>query len=404
MTPEHSNGNNGTLLSLAKDLVSAGLSFVPVRVDGSKQPAWDVLPLVYDEREGRDKPKWDPFKQRLPTDAELHRWFAGPPRGLGIICGGISGGLELLDFDVQADVIFPRWCELVEAAAPGLVNRLCVAKTPNGYHVRYRVPDIEVPGNQKLAEDPDLEKPTLIETRGEGGYGLAPGCPPECHPTRKTYEQYSGPGLADVPSLSIDEREVLIRVARSFDRRPPAPPDNAPPTNTSTNHEGASGLRPGEDFNRRGTDWAQLLEPKGWRCVGGSGERRLWLRPGKKGPGLSATTGHCRNESGELFYPFTSNAPPFQADRPYNRFAVYTLLYHNGDFSAAAKTLAAEGYGEQRRRPAAGRAGGEPTAAPKAVGCLRNFDLKKVTRGGKEETVKVGRASAQIAADVVAAS
>jgi len=32
----------------------------------------------------------------------------------------------------------------------------------------------------------------LIETRGEGGYVLAPGCPPECHPSGKPYTMAHG--------------------------------------------------------------------------------------------------------------------------------------------------------------------------------------------------------------------
>ena len=76
-------------------------------------------------------------------------------------------------------------------------------------------------------------------------------------------------------------------------------------------------------------------------------------RPGKDGPGWSATTGRCRNEqSGELLYVFSGNASPFEPERAYSKFATYTLLDHNGDFKAAAKDLAEQGYGEQRQASA----------------------------------------------------
>ena len=35
----------------------------------------------------------------------------------------------------------------------------------------------------------------------------------------------------------------------------------------------------------------------------------------------------------------------FEGERAYNKFAVYTILNHNGDFNAAAKALAGQGYG-----------------------------------------------------------
>ena len=49
---------------------------------------------------------------------------------------------------------------------------------------------------------------------------------------------------------------------------------------------------------------------------------------------------------GKIFYVFSQNASPFEAGNAYSPFAVYTLLEHAGDYLAAAKVLAQEGYGE----------------------------------------------------------
>src|SRR5690606_31760878 len=46
-----------------------------------------------------------------------------------------------------------------------------------------------------------------------------------------------------------------------------------------------------------------------------------------------------------VFYMFSANAAPFEPNRAYSPFAVYTLLNHGGDFEAAAGALRAEGYG-----------------------------------------------------------
>jgi hypothetical protein len=46
-----------------------------------------------------------------------------------------------------------------------------------------------------------------------------------------------------------------------------------------------------------------------------------------------------------VFYAFSSNAAPFEANRAYSPFAVYALLEHAGDFQAAATELRRSGYG-----------------------------------------------------------
>ena len=77
-----------------------------------------------------------------------------------------------------------------------------------------------------------------------------------------------------------------------------------------------------------------------------------WRRPGKEERSWSATTGACTSKAGRsLFYVFSSNAAPFEADRGYSKFATCTFLNYGGDFSAAARALADQGYGEKRGRP-----------------------------------------------------
>src|SRR5262249_55183812 len=154
--------------------------------------------------------------------------------------------LECLDFDDEAEVIFPAWCKLVQAEAPWLMARLSVVRTPKpGYHVRYRVPDMQVPGNTKLAMDGG-DKVVLIETRGEGGYALAPGTPPACHETRRLYVHHSGPPLKCVQAIGLEERDVLMRSAKTFDRSEPPPPP-PPPKPVTARDPGSS---PGDEYDR----------------------------------------------------------------------------------------------------------------------------------------------------------
>jgi Bifunctional DNA primase/polymerase, N-terminal len=345
------------LLQRAQALVCHGLSLVPIRLDGSKRPALD---------------SWDEYQGRLPVPEELRRWYGrSRPFGLGIVCGRVSGNLELLDFDHAVDVLFPEWCALVEAECPGLVARLSVVRTPrapNGFHVRYRCRAVTIPGNLKLAEepytDPETGRPkrrTLVETRGEGGQALAPGCPPECHPSGGLYVHAGGPDVTALEDVAAGEREVLLRCARSFDRVPALEPP--PPARREAPRPGGL-LLPGDDFNARGPDWPDLLGPHGWHVVHGRGDVRYWRRPGKDGPGWSATTGYCSTEKGgDLFCVFSTNAYPFPApsgDRrcsAHSRFSAYALLEHGADLGAAARALYRLGYGERVARQGHGRHG-----------------------------------------------
>src|SRR5262249_53166612 len=87
-----------------------------------------------------------------------------------------------------------------------------------------------------------------------------------------------------------------------------------------------------------------------------------WRRPGKE-KGHSATTGHCKSKNGwELFFCFTSNGGCFESGKPYSKFAVYTLLNHNGDFKSAAADLRKLGYGDpETQKGGAATSGAEHT-------------------------------------------
>jgi hypothetical protein len=359
-----SNSHSATLTK-ALAYLDAGLSVVPVACDGTKRPDTTRLPRVPGD-DGLYHPSWDPLKAEPAAREEVARWFAGGrPPGIGVIGGAVSGALETIDFDARAEEVFPAWRELVEAEAPGLIERLSVAHTPKpGYHARYRCPDIDIPGNQKLAVDPAAppDERCLIETRGEGGYAIAPGSPVEVHKSARPYEHFSGPELEHVLTIGIEEREVLIRAARSFDRSAAAEPTRA---STSTEAK----LSPGDDFDRRGPGWAALLRPHGWEDVWRKNGVIYWRRPGKTGKSWSATTGRCVSKSGrELFAVYSSNADPFPGPEggrscsTHGKFAVYALLNHGGDFGAAARALYEQGYGERRQGEKAEQVagGGEP--------------------------------------------
>ena len=302
----------------ARRLVEGGISVIPVKADGTKAPAV----------------RWKDYQSRPATPGELRKWFHLGRYGLGAVAGEISGNLEIIDFDDPSS--FGPWEALVkEISGARSIEELPIVITPSGgYHVYFRCKG-GVQGNQKLAQrrGPEGRPEVMIETRGEGGYTILPGSPPKCHPAKQGYFLVQG-DLAKIPAVSVEERSLLLESARALN-------EYADPKRVISGPSSSTGGRPGDDFNAR-ADWVEILEPQGWQKAGHPGEKTFWRRPGKK-TGISATT----NFAGiDLFYNFSTNGHPFEPGASYTKFAVYALLTHDGDFSAAAADLRDQGYGQ----------------------------------------------------------
>ncbi len=309
---------------------NAGISCLPICADGSKRPTV----------------RWKVYQQRPPTLAEIQRWFEGKQVGdvgLALLAGSVSGGLEICDFDTRE--IYEAWT--IRMSAAGLARLLARLEhgyreeTPQGVHLLYRC--AQIPGNQKLARRPlagSSQIQTLIETRGEGGYGIVAPSGGGVHPSGLPYRLLSG-GIDTIPSLSIQERNQALAVARSLDRLPAASVAFVrahPPSWTSAGRPFAENLRPGDRFNQQ-VHWEELLPRYGWERAYTRGKEGYWRRPGKRGPGISATTNYAGLD---LLYVF-STATALEPGRGYTKFTAYTLLEHGGNFAAAARTLVAQG-------------------------------------------------------------
>lgn len=172
-----------TTLDHALRYLAAGFSVVPISPGGSKKPPQT----------------WKEYQRRLATEDEARRWWADNRFGVAIICGKVSGGLEVLDFD--SDEVWQQFLALSEEEMPGFLAKLPQVETPaGGRHLYYRLGTLAPRGNTKLARDTTGE--TLAETRGEGGYVLAPGSPAACHESGRYYLHAAGPPIEQTPVLS----------------------------------------------------------------------------------------------------------------------------------------------------------------------------------------------------------
>lgn len=326
------------LTSTALSYLDAGLSIIPVGKD--KRPVID---------------EWTTFQHERPTPEQVKSWFSSNSRNIAIIGGAVSGNLEILDFDFKAEAL-KQWYSLVSEQAPGLFEKLVFENSPKGAHSVYRANTV-IPGNSKLArkaievegpgEHEYKEKtlraqqiggkwvivPELIETRGTAGYCLV------CPSTGYTLRQGD---LCNIPTISAEEREILIEAARACNE---FFPEREIQKGYSLPKQETTGLLPGQDFDLRG-DVGAVLQKAGWtsKGFGNDGQREKWARPGKeRGKASSATL-----TDGKVFYCFSGNGFPFEAGKAYGPFAVYATLEHGGDFSSASKALAAQGYGTAR--------------------------------------------------------
>lgn len=318
--------------SLFAHYAEHGLSCIPIATDGTKKALGT----------------WKRFQEKIPTSGDIWKMHFdfGSDLGIAILTGRVSMALEVIDFDDGS--LFEPWRKMVEP----IVSRLPVVSTPSfGWHVFYRCQ--EICGNEKIAKDPKREKTTLIETRGEGGYVLAVGCPGRCHPTGRPYVQELGPVLPEIPVITPDERKALWIAARSFDRRPPHQEaiehrikqlKREMRKDKPTLIEGD--IPPWTDFDARG-DWSAILDPAGWTSRDGI----HWQRPGKVEGGFSAKVNVAANGQ-EVLTVFSSNAGPLSptdGDKSWGKSDAYALLHHGGNHRESAKALRAMGYGGKSR-------------------------------------------------------
>lgn len=137
----------------------------------------------------------------------------------------------------------------------------------------------------------------------------------------------------------------------------------------------ATGNRPGDDYNRKGS-WKELLEGEGWTHYINSWGCEYWTRPGKS-KGISGVVFYESN----IFYCHTSasEAFPFEAGKAYSLFVAYALTNHGGDYTAAARQLAAEGYGDQQENRQQGK---QSLGDEKAIGKRRVNPYEAATMSG----------------------
>ena len=191
----------------------AGFSLIPVS-RRSKVPAGSLLPQVADPTRPKGmRGTWKPFQKQLPTEEMIRGWFSASGSNssynIALICGAVSGGLVVLDFDEDASAHFANWAEQVGP----LVQRLTIARSSRGLHVYFRCKD---PGKSCVLAASESGQ-VFIEARAGGGMITAP---PSVHNSGAVYRWCQG-DQTTIPFLTQPAVECLLTVARRLDERPP---------------------------------------------------------------------------------------------------------------------------------------------------------------------------------------
>lgn len=325
------NEHTHPLLDAARAWYDAGYCVIPSHEDGGKRPfgAWKQYQT--------ERPQWD----------QVRIWLAsGRYTGIGILTGATSGNVEMVEIEgpmteavVRLNAVITESDKYAEINLPDLLARIargCVEQSAGGgLHLFIRVTDGPALPNTKLAHDGTGK--VIAETRGEGGFVVvAPTTARRGHPEGAAYLFINGGHPANTVDVTSEERDLLhLLFAQALDEAQPTP--TPPPTEPRTP---SSGLSAFDDYRARVT-WRDILEPRGWTYSHTAEGRDHWTRPGKPlHDGTSATT----IEDGPLYCFSTST--PLPAERGLSKGQVYAHLDHGGDESAAARALAAQGYGE----------------------------------------------------------
>lgn len=280
--------------------------------------------------------KWQEFQQRRITKEELwHQMDSKNTASAAIVCGKISGNLEVLDVDSKQlpgcdGMLFSQ----IATIYPELFQKIRRHRSRSGgYHLLWKISDHDVPGNLKLAgreatEDELKIKPKdkikyFFETRGEGGIIVAP---PSIG--------YSVSNDVPIPTITWEERCSIINIAMSFTKI-------VEPVKEKKAHNFKSDYYDEDPFSHfNGSEkGADVLLEFGWTLVKDLSLFTWYTRPGGKRNNVHGSF----DKEKQCFHLYATNA---DISGVYKPATILRLLKFNGDGKETHKYLVSQGFGK----------------------------------------------------------
>ena len=282
--------------------------------------------LIVSDHEKTPIGKWTKLQQTPLTKEEFEiRYNWTEVHYVGLVTG--YNGFECIDVDLKVFATLKEqndfWNEFLQLLKDNIDDfdlKFTIYKTINqGYHILYKTKVVE--GNKKIAR---LKGHTeaVIESRGKGGYCVV-------YTNNITDLTY-----LDVKHISDKDREILWTICKMYNWTG----DEDIKQDVSDKYE--STLSPWKDYNERVSIWDIISDD--FKIVSKTQNQDIIKRNG----GTSPHSGYIYRDSGCMYLFSTGTIYPHE--ELISPFKAYTYKHHNGDFTAAARDIYAQGYGSRK--------------------------------------------------------
>jgi hypothetical protein len=177
---------------------------------------------------GDERAAWREYTRRMPDHGELSVWFSTTTafkhvaaERIGMVCGKISGGLTVIDFEhPDCWAVWKKIAVQLAGARSGVLEQveqvlesLTVVQTLKGHHVYFKMP--EPPRHQVLCSSQGHGEDALVfsEVQGEGCYVVAP--PSIGSPAGGEFRSYTvvQGRMSRIPVVSQEIGDMLLAAA-----------------------------------------------------------------------------------------------------------------------------------------------------------------------------------------------
>lgn len=305
----------------ALKLIDRGLSVIPInQKDKTPTLPWKSYQLSQMSRKEAESLSWE---------------------RMALVGGSVSGNLFCIDIDQKNDPekkILKEYNALVDKLDSMLLGKLAMQKTENGgFH--YVGKCEKKIGNKKLAwlevkkDDGAITRNVMIETRSEGGYFL-------CAPSAG-YELITG-DLSQLQTITPTELDTLTSAAIALTRG--IADKEVYQKEFKRSYQNIEKKASWEDFDEKNSpeDVVEMLVKEGWKRTIRTRQRQYFQRPGGENK-----VGASVNLDNAFSWVFTTSTN-LPTEKGLSPSALYTHLYHNGNFSNSANELFNKGYGERK--------------------------------------------------------
>ena len=275
--------------------------------------------------------KWKEQQTKRLSPEEFQRHLENPTTdNVGIVTG--FEDLEVLDIDLKVfsttsekNNFWNEYLSILKDAIFDFDKKFVIYKTKNaGYHILYKTK--RVGGNQKIAKLKD-HKEAVIETRGLGGYVFM-------YPENKISEL----SYFDVKYITDEDWSSLMKISKSFNYLEPK--QDIEPKIKKVYAGG--GLTPWEDFNNQTGIWSVISDD--FTVVRDFADKTFIKRIGS----LNYHSGIIYKRENLLWLFSTGTIYPHE--KQISPYVAFTYKYHNGDYSASAKDLYNQGFGDRLKK------------------------------------------------------